>query len=105
VSNTEYQQQVIRGARLITQKIVEIAKEANISITKTKWDGDTLNLDIETYHTIEIFTEKNSVIEPFYPDEIAKFPNDSEDAIKSIRGMIRILKSSVMDNESNSLLP
>jgi hypothetical protein len=104
VNTNEYQQQIIRGSRLISEKIIEIAKEANIDITKTKWDGDTINLNIENYHTIEIFTEKNSIIEPFYPEEIAEFPSDSEDVIKSIRRMIKTLKNSAMDNENNSLL-
>ena len=104
MNTKEYQQQIIRGSRLITEKIIELAKEANIDITKTKWDGDTLNLNVESYHTIEIFTEKNSIIEPFYPYEIAEFPSDSEGVIKSIRGMIKTLKNSEMDNENNSLL-
>ena len=104
MNTKEYQQQIIRGSRLITEKIIEIAKEANIELTKTKWDGDTLNLKIENYHTIEIFTEKNSIIEPFYPYEIAEFPSDSEDIIKSIRRMIKTLKNSAMDNDNNRLL-
>ncbi len=104
MTTKEYHHQLIRGARLITEKIIEIAKEAKIELTKTKWDGDTFNLNVESYHTIEIFTEKNSIIEPFYAEEIAEFPSDSEDVIKSIRRMIKTLKNSVMDNESNSLL-
>ena len=104
MDTTEYQQQIIRGSRLITEKIIEIAKEANIELTKTKWDGDTLNLNVESYHTIEIFTEKNSIIEPFYSEEIAEFPSESEDIIKSIRRMIKTLKNSAMDNDNNRLL-
>ena len=100
----EYQQQELKGARLIVEKIKELANESNIEITKIEWDGSTLIIDRKDFHTLKVFIENNSIQEKFYVGEFADFTPDYGDTIKKIRNMIRILKSSMMDNNIDKSL-
>ncbi len=100
----EYQQRIIRGSRLITQKIKEIARETNIEITKIEWYGNTKIVDEEELNTLKIFTESHAVQEKFYAKEIVDFHHYSGDTMKKIRNMMRTLKSSILDNEVDKSL-
>ncbi|MEE8328391.1 MAG: hypothetical protein V3R54_00495 [Thermodesulfovibrionia bacterium] len=95
----EYQQRIIKGSRLITQKIKEIARETNIEITRIEWYGNTKIIDEEELNTLKVFAESHAVQEKFYAKEIVDFHYDSGDTIKKIRNMVRILKSSILDND------
>ncbi len=100
----EYQQQKLKGARLITQKIMEIAGEADIDINRIEWDGGTLIIDREDFHTLKIFAKNKSIQEKFHAGELADFTPNYGDTIRKIRDVIRDLKSSVMDNDVDEMV-
>ncbi len=100
----EYQQQIIKGSRLITQTVQEIAREANIEITKIEWYGSSKIVDEEEFNTLKIFAESHSIQEKFYVKELVDFHHDCGDTIKKIRNMVRILKSSILDNDVDKSL-
>lgn len=91
--NDSYRQQRLEGARLIIEKIKEIALEAKVSLNKIEWDSNAPIAD-RAFHTLMIISGNKSIQEKFSDESLADFPGKvgTESTIKKIKSMIHALK-------------
>jgi hypothetical protein len=87
-----HQQKVTKGSCLIVEKIKEMARQSDIEINKTEWDGGRLSVNREDFHTLKIYTDDKSIQKSFYDEELADFPYDSADTIQKVRNIVKQLK-------------
>lgn len=81
-----------KNARLIIDRIKDIARQSSLAITRVEWDEGTLSESRDDYHVLKIYSDDRSIERIFFDEEIIDFPYESSETMEKIHYMVRQLK-------------